>query len=173
MNLAQQDIERIVRNVVLRMQNSAENGQGQNPAGEDGLFETLDAAVAAAEEAFRKMDTVALRETVVNVIRRTAESNAALLAEMAVQETGMGRVEDKTRKNILQARKTPGPEALQPAAISGDSGMTLIENAPWGVIASVTPSTNPAATVINNAISMVAAGNSVVFAPHPGAKKVT
>jgi aldehyde dehydrogenase len=41
------------------------------------------------------------------------------------------------------------------------------------VVASVTPSTNPAATVINNAISMISAGNSVVFAPHPAAKKVS
>ena len=45
--------------------------------------------------------------------------------------------------------------------------------APWGVVASVTPSTNPAATVINNAISLIAAGNSVIFAPHPAAKKVS
>ncbi|STV20234.1 acetaldehyde dehydrogenase [Klebsiella pneumoniae subsp. pneumoniae] len=37
----------------------------------------------------------------------------------------------------------------------------------------MTPSTNPAATVINNAISLIAAGNSVVFAPHPAAKKVS
>lgn len=60
-----------------------------------------------------------------------------------------------------------------PTVLSGDRGLTLIENAAWGVIASVTPSTNPAATVINNAISMIAAGNSVVFAPHPAAKGVS
>ena len=57
--------------------------------------------------------------------------------------------------------------------LTGDNGLTLIENAPWGVVASVTPSTNPAATVINNAISLIAAGNSVIFAPHPAAKKVS
>ncbi len=60
-----------------------------------------------------------------------------------------------------------------PAGADGDNGLTLIENAPWGVVASVTPSTNPAATVINNAISLIAAGNSVIFAPHPAAKKVS
>ena len=58
-------------------------------------------------------------------------------------------------------------------AISGDMGLTLIENAPWGVIASVTPSTNPTATVINNAISMIAGGNAIVFAPHPNAKRAS
>ncbi len=72
-----------------------------------------------------------------------------------------------------QARGTPGVECLSPQVLTGDNGLTLIENAPWGVVASVTPSTNPAATVINNAISLIAAGNSVVFAPHPAAKKVS
>ena len=50
-----------------------------------------------------------------------------------------------------------------PQVLTGDNGPTLIENAPWGVVASVTPSTNPAATVINNAISLIAAGNSVIL----------
>ncbi len=53
---------------------------------------------------------------------------------------------------------TPGVECLSPQVLTGDNGLTLIENAPWGVVASVTPSTNPAATVINNAISLIAAG---------------
>ena len=88
-------------------------------------------------------------------------------------ETGMGRVEDKFAKNVAQARGTPGVECLSPQVLTGDNGLTLIENAPWGVVASVTPSTNPAATVINNAISLIAAGNSVIFAPHPAAKKVS
>ena len=57
--------------------------------------------------------------------------------------------------------------------LTGDNGLTLIENAPWGVVASVTPSTTPAATVITNAIRLNAAGNSVIFAPHPAAKKVS
>ncbi|MCL2545298.1 MAG: aldehyde dehydrogenase, partial [Clostridia bacterium] len=56
---------------------------------------------------------------------------------------------------------------------TGDHGMTIIEQAPFGVIGSITPSTNPTATVINNAISMIAAGNSVVFNPHPAAKKAS
>jgi aldehyde dehydrogenase len=99
--------------------------------------------------------------------------HAQELAELAVAETGMGRVEDKITKNISQAQLTPGPECLSPVALTGDQGLTLIENAAWGVIASVTPSTNPVATIINNSISMISAGNSVVFAPHPAAKCVS
>jgi aldehyde dehydrogenase len=49
----------------------------------------------------------------------------------------------------------------------------LTELAPWGVIGAVTPSTNPAATIINNGISMIAAGNAVVFGVHPLARNVT
>ena len=51
--------------------------------------------------------------------------------------------------------------------------MMLIEQAPFGVIGSITPSTNPTATVINNANSMIAAGNGVVFNPHPAAKRAS
>lgn len=44
--------------------------------------------------------------------------------------------------------------------------MVLFEYSPFGVIGSVTPSTNPTETIINNSISMLAAGNSVYFSPH-------
>ena len=64
-------------------------------------------------------------------------------------------------------------ECLTPQVLTGDNGLTLIRTPGLGVVASVTPSTNPAATVINNAISLIAAGNSVVFAPHPAAKQVS
>jgi aldehyde dehydrogenase len=141
--------------------------------GDWGVFEQLDQAVAAATAAYRQANTIALRERIVRVMRQAARDNAKRLAEMAVEETGMGRIEDKIKKNLLVAERTPGPEVLSPSAISGDTGLTLVENAPWGVIASVTPSTNPAATVINNGISMISGGNAVVFAPHPAAKRVT
>jgi aldehyde dehydrogenase len=98
---------------------------------------------------------------------------AQVLAYEAWQETGMGRYEDKMEKNLLVADKTPGPEILQPIAWSGDRGLTLTERAPYGVIASITPSTNPTATIINNAIGMISAGNAVVFNVHPMAKGVS
>ncbi|MEA5003736.1 MAG: aldehyde dehydrogenase family protein, partial [Christensenella sp.] len=66
---------------------------------------------------------------------------------------------------------TPGLEDLHTQAYSGDDGLTIVEGAPFGVIGSITPSTNPTSTVINNSISMIAAGNAVVFNPHPAAKQ--
>ena len=173
MEFRAEDIESIVLEVLRGLPTAKQHaGNGGRP-GEFGVFETLDDAVAAADRAYRRMKTVALREKVIAAIRRAARANARRLAEMAVDETGMGRIEDKVRKNLLVADRTPGPEILFPSAMSGDMGLTLVENAPWGVIASVTPSTNPAATVLNNAISMLSGGNAVVFAPHPSAKRTT
>lgn len=140
---------------------------------EMGVFASLDDAVAAAKVAQQGLKSVAMRQLAIAAIREAGEKHARDLAELAVSETGMGRVEDKFAKNVAQARGTPGVECLSPQVLTGDNGLTLIENAPWGVVASVTPSTNPAATVINNAISLIAAGNSVIFAPHPAAKKVS
>ena len=73
----------------------------------------------------------------------------------------------------MAIEKTPGVEDLEPFTYTGDDGLTLLERAPFGVIGSVTPCTNPSETIINNGIGMIAGGNSVVFNPHPSAKKVS
>ncbi len=172
MDIDARNIESIVRAVLASM-DGAPPAAVRRQAAVPGVFQELDDAVAEAHDAQKALHTVSRRECVVNAIRQAGERHARELAELAVSETGMGRVEDKTLKNLSMARHTPGPECLSPLALSGDKGLTLIENAAWGVIASVTPSTNPAATIINNAISMISAGNAVVFAPHPAAKRVS
>lgn len=176
-NIDAQEIERIVRSVLRASVNTREKN-GVVPARTPstaglGLFDQLDDAVAEARRARRAIHKLSDRNTFVDAMRRVGEKYAAELAEQAVSETGMGRVDDKTAKNLSQARFTPGPECLQARVLTGDHGLTLIENGAWGVIASVTPSTNPVATIINNAISMVSAGNAVVFAPHPAARQVS
>ena len=140
--------------------------------GDDGVFPTLDEAAAAARAAFLRLAELplAVRKDMVDHMRRAARENALPLAELAHSETGMGRVEDKVLKNILNANKAPGTEALDPRAWSGDNGLTLVEYAPYGVIGALTPSTNPTSTVICNSISMIAAGNAVVFNAHPSAR---
>ena len=172
----QSDVERVVRAVISSMRQSSDAAKpppARSGKLSPGVFHELDDAVAEAHRAQRALRTVAMRRLVVDAIRKAGEQHARELAEMAVAETGMGRVEDKVTKNVSQSRFTPGPECLSPLALTGDKGLSLQENAAWGVIASVTPSTNPAATVINNAISMISAGNTVVFAPHPAAKRVS
>jgi acyl-CoA reductase-like NAD-dependent aldehyde dehydrogenase len=139
------------------------------------IFETVDEACAAARAAFLDLSECSLetRDAMIAAMRRAVEEHARDLSELAVEETGLGRVEDKIQKNLLVGRKSPGTEDLVPIAKSGDHGLTLEERAPYGVILSVTPSTNPTETIINNGIGMVAGGNTVVFAPHPGAKRVS
>lgn len=140
-----------------------------------GIFGTVDDAVLAATEAqktFIKLP-IETRKKIIQMMRVAGAVHAEELAKMAVGETDLGRIEDKVKKNMLAVEKTPGVEDLESLAVSGDRGLTLIEMAPYGVIGAITPSTNPAATIINNSISMVASGNSVVFNPHPGAKKVS
>jgi len=82
-------------------------------------------------------------------------------------------VRDKKTKTSLAARKTPGVEDVEPTAWSDEHGLTLLERAPYGVIGAITPVTNPLATITSNSIGMIAAGNSVVFNVHPGAKGVS
>jgi aldehyde dehydrogenase len=140
--------------------------------GQDGVYPDLDAAVAAATAAYRRLAELPLerRTVMIAAMRQAALENAPLLARAAWQETGMGRVEDKIEKNLLVAERTPGPERLQALAWTGDRGLTLVERAPYGVIGAITPSTNPTSTIICNAIGMVAAGNAAVFNAHPSAK---
>ncbi|MBQ4783313.1 aldehyde dehydrogenase family protein, partial [Pectobacterium versatile] len=56
---------------------------------------------------------------------------------------------------------------------SGDGGLTLMEYSAYGVIGSITPTTNPTETIINNSIGMLAAGNTAVFSPHPRSRNVS
>lgn len=148
------------------------------PAGVDARASAFRDADSAAQAALRAQETLAAtsletRRKMIEAMREVSVRNAFLLSRTAVRETGLGRVEDKVKKNLLVAEKTPGVEDLVPVSWTGDRGLTLTEWAPYGVIASITPSTNPSETVINNAIGMVAAGNSVVFCPHPSAKETT
>ncbi len=138
------------------------------------VYSSVDSAVAAAQKAqaaFRDLGLEA-RKKIVRAMRKAAIANAERLAKLAREETGLGRAEDKKQKNLICALRTPGVEDLESKAYTGDKGLTLVEYAPYGVVAAVTPSTNPAATIINNSISILSAGNSVVFAPHPASTKV-
>lgn len=143
--------------------------------GDKGVFEKVEEAIDAAYIAQRDWYNnyrLEDRRRIIEAIRDTARKNANLFAKMTCEETGMGRYEDKVTKNLVVIEKTPGIECLTTEAISGDSGLMLEEQAPFGVIGAITPSTNPTETIINNTISMIGAGNAVVFNVHPGAKHV-
>lgn len=139
-----------------------------------GVFDDLDSATSSAQRAqeqWVRLD-VETREKVIEAMRQCTRDNVNDLSRMAVEETKLGNVADKVKKNLLCANKTPGMEILRAQAWSGDHGLMLMERAPFGVIGAITPSTNATETIINNGIAMVAGGNAVVFNTHPSAKGV-
>ena len=140
-----------------------------------GIFSSISEAVAAAEVAYHRFASITLeqRGRIIENIRKRCRENVENLAQLAVQETGMGRVADKVKKNLLVINQTPGTEILIPYAKTGDNGLVLEERASYGVIGAITPCTNPTETIINNGIGMIAGGNTVVFNPHPMAKDVS
>ena len=141
----------------------------------EGIHATVNEAVSAATRAVAAYQSLGteVRAAVIASIRSSMRAHAEELAKMAHAETGLGRVEDKIRKNILVATRTPGPEDLEGMIETGDAGMMLTEMAPFGLIGSITPTTNPTSTIINNTIAVLSGGNGVVFNVHPNAKGVS
>ena len=172
MSLDPTRIGAIVAEVLERLERDPNDPASARPLG---IHVTLDDAVEGARRSFEAWrDTpLEVRGRVIAAIRDTILASAEVLARLAVEETGLGRVEDKILKNRLVAEKTPGTEDLDPVAWTGDHGLTLMERAPYGVIAVITPVTNPSETIINNGISMIAGGNTCVFCPHPNARRVS
>lgn len=160
--------ERMVSEIVASVVKSMAGGSKQS---QKGVFKTMSEALSAVDKAYKQYRSYSIeqREKMIAKIREFTLAEAENLAKLGVEETGMGRVSDKIIKHQLVANKTPGTEDLHPSAFSGDCGLTLVEMAPYGVIGSITPSTNPSETVICNSIGMIAGGNGVVFNPHPHA----
>jgi aldehyde dehydrogenase len=180
MKLTEEQIAAIVRKVTDRLASEPpaappDDALAKEIAREDGVFDDMERCFDAAWEAYRVLEsgTLDVRCAIIAAMRQAAVEAAPMLSRLAVEETKLGRADDKVRKNLLVATKTPGTEALKPEAFTGDHGMTLTEWAPYGVICSITPCTNPTETIVCNAIGMVAAGNSVIFNPHPLAKRTS
>jgi len=166
------NIEEIVELIMKKMSESRISTSSNS---KNGVFENVDEAIAEAKKAQTILfsSKLELRERIIASIRDTLKPYITELSELAVKETGMGRVADKEIKNRIAIEKTPGLEDLKAFAFSGDDGLTVMELSPYGVIGAITPSTNPSETVICNSIGMIAAGNAVIFAPHPGAKRTS
>ena len=143
--------------------------------GQDGVFDRMEDAIAAAKTAFEdfKKYSIRERERLISIIRRVTRDHAEEFSKLIYDETGMGVYKDKILKHRNCAKNTPGTEDLTSRSWSGEKGVCFEEYAPFGVIGSITPSTHPIETMANNTMIMVAGGNTVVFNPHPGAKKCT
>ncbi len=115
-------------------------------------------------------------DAIVKGIGKYVYDNAELLARMAVDETGIGVYEDKILKNKGKARIIWNnlKDKKSRGIIGEDPEANLIFVAkPMGVVAAVTPVTNPVVTPMCNAMFAIKTGNAVIFAPHPKAEKLT
>ena len=140
--------------------------------------ETLEAAIARVRAAQRKFATYT-QEQVDAIFKAaaTAANQARIpLAKLAVEETGMGIVEDKVIKNHYAAEyiynaykntKTCG-------VIEEDKEFGIKKVAePIGVIAAVIPTTNPTSTAIFKTLVALKTRNGIIISPHPRAKGAT
>jgi len=138
-------------------------------------LEALIARVKKAQEAYANFS----QEQVDTIFKKAAlASNAARipLAKMAVEETGMGVVEDKVIKNHFaseiiynkyKSEKTCG-------IIEEDKSFGIQKIAePVGILAGIVPTTNPTSTAVFKALITLKTRNAIIFSPHPRAKDCT
>lgn len=156
--------------------NAGDDEMRARPRGENGAPEEVAELLRRGREA---MDEVADydQERIDEVVQAVAwaivkQENAEELARLAVEATGLGNFEDKVTKN---QRKNLGTltDLMEPSArsvgvieVDEERGLTKIAK-PVGVVAAVTPSTNPAATPANKTMMVLKGRNAVVIAPSP------
>ncbi len=134
-----------------------------------GVFPDAPSACAAAQLAYQQLCVkgVAARVKVVEIVKDLCTRHAVEWGQFEFAETKIGRLDHKIEK-LQIVKLVPGVEWLRPDARSGDHGITLEEYTPYGVIAAILPMTHSIPTLSGNIINIVAAGNAVVFNPHPG-----
>ena len=174
-------VRSVLQEVLSRIGGSASSasavGGGVAPksyAGRYGIFEDPYEAIEAANEAYDQLSyrKIAERKKMIDEIRRICIEQSVELGTMEMEETKLGRLEHKIDKLLNVGYNAQGVEALSSEVFSGDYGLTVIEHAPFGVIGAITPVTHSLPTIANNSINMIAAGNTVVFNPHPNGKRI-
>jgi len=151
-------------------------GKGANGTpglrGKYGVFSDANEACAAAHEAYLQLQKggIAARAKIVEIVKNMADANSEAWGRLELEETKIGRLDHKIEK-LKIIRLVPGVEWLRPDARSGDHGIMLEEYTPFGVVGAVTPSTHSIPTLSGNIVNIIAAGNAVVFNPHPSAAR--
>jgi succinate-semialdehyde dehydrogenase len=115
-------------------------------------------------------------DAVVKSIGKIIFDNAEDLAKDAVQESGLGDVESKVRKqrNVAISHWTYLKDKKSVGAIEEDPILQVTTYAkPIGVVACITPATNPTSTICGNGMYALKCRNAIIISPHPRTKKVT
>ena len=136
------------------------------------------AKVEQAYAAWQKYRTYTQEQVdaIVEAMGAAGRANAQPLAEIAVEETSYGNVQDKMAKNLLCSdllvRSIRGMKTL--GLLREIADRKIVEyGVSLGVVAAIVPTTNPTSTAIYKAIVALKSGNGVVISPHPHAKKCT
>ncbi|MFQ7290709.1 MAG: bifunctional acetaldehyde-CoA/alcohol dehydrogenase [Monoglobales bacterium] len=140
--------------------------------------ETLEKKLAEVREAQRKFATYTQKQVdeIFKAAAVAANQARIPLAKMAVEETGMGVVEDKVIKNNYAAEYIYNKykDVQTCGVIESDSSFGIKKIAePLGVIAAVIPTTNPTSTAIFKTLISLKTRNGIIISPHPRAKKST
>ena len=131
-------------------------------------------AVDAARQAFDVVSAFdqAKIDAICDAMSRVALANAARLGQMAHEETGFGKAEDKREKNRFAAEVVWNHfRGLKTVGVISDSQNIVEIASPRGVVAAIIPSTNPTSTAIFKIIIAIKSRNTIVLSPHPSAAK--
>ena len=131
-------------------------------------------AVEAAHRAFQtvaKFDQAKIDE-ICEAMAGAALAESARLGLLAHEETGFGRPEDKREKNRFAAEDVWNYfRGLKTVGVVNDTGSIVEIASPRGVVAAISPSTNPTSTAIFKIIIAIKSRNSIVLSPHPSAAR--
>jgi acetaldehyde dehydrogenase (acetylating) len=131
-------------------------------------------AVDAADRAFKTLATFdqARIDAICEAMASAALAESARLGQLAHEETGFGRAEDKREKNRFAAEDVWNYfKGLKTVGVTSDNGSVVEIASPRGVVAAIIPSTNPTSTAIFKIIIAIKSRNSIVLSPHPSAAK--
>src|SRR5436305_11975908 len=129
-------------------------------------------AVDAAHRAFGTLATFdqARVDAICEAMANAALSESARLGQLAHEETGFGKAEDKREKNRFAAEDVWNYfKGLKTVGVVSDNGSVVEIASPRGVVAAIIPSTNPTSTAIFKIIIAVKSRNTIVLSPHPSA----
>ena len=133
--------------------------------------EYIDGYIERARKAQAEFEKLSQEEVdkAVQTVGRVVYENARYLAEIAVEETGMGNVEDKYAKNRQKAgivwNNLRGKKSRGILDTDEVTGITRVAK-PMGVVAAITPCTNPIVTPMSNSMFALKCGNAIIITPH-------
>ena len=172
LTMAKKELKEAAQNAVQPVQNAA--AMDKDDLDRENLEKTI-ARVQAAQKQYANYT----QKQVDDIFRAAAlAANEARipLAKMAVEETGMGVIEDKVIKNHFASEYVYNKYKTEKTCgeIEYDEAFGIIKVAePVGIIAGIVPTTNPTSTAIFKSLLALKTRNAIIFSPHPRAKKST